>query len=79
MDNGDLIDWLKDQYLDVRELPDGSVSAIGDLMFTRAIYMGCTRYGHERRFCFADRQLADQQFKQLKSEDDEPQGYIARR
>ncbi len=66
-------------YLQVRRLPDGSVAATGDLMFTRAIFMRCELYGWERRFCFADRARADSEFQKLVTEDDEPTGWIARR
>lgn len=67
------------KYLKVRVLPDGSVAALGDLMFTRAIYLGCTPWGYARRFCFSDKNKANTQFDLLSSEDDEPAGYIARR
>lgn len=66
-------------YLDVRVLPDGSVAAVGDLLTTRAIFLGCNAWGYERRFCFADRQLALQRFAELQSEDDMPAGFIASR
>lgn len=66
-------------YERARILPDGSVAAIGELLTTRAIFLGCTMHGWERRYCFADRELADKRFAELKSEDDEPQGYIAKR
>lgn len=74
-----VVDDLEGQYLRVRILPDGSVACIGDLLFTRAIYLGCTQWGFARRFCFADRHLADVRFDALQSEDDEPQGFTARR
>lgn len=71
---------LKDQgHLDARVLPDGSVAGLIDLLFTRAIILGCCATGWTRRFCFEDRALATQRFKELCSEDDEPTGYIARR
>ena len=70
---------LKDEgaYLRVRVLPDGSVIALGDLLFTRAIHMDCTPEGYGRRFCFEPRHLADAQFDALQSDDQEPTGYIA--
>jgi hypothetical protein len=77
--SGDLLNWLKDQYKEVRVLDDGSIAAVGDLMFTRAIYVGLNRYGYERRFCFKDLQRANAEFEKLKSEFDEPSGYIAQR
>lgn len=66
-------------YINTRVLPDGSVAGLLELVTTRAIVLGCTEDGWSRRFCFADRQLADQRFAELQSEDDEPQGFIARR
>ena len=66
-------------YLNTRVLPDGSVAGLVELVTTRAIVLGCTEDGWSRRFCFADRGLADRRFAELQSEDDEPQGYIARR
>ena len=66
-------------YRDVRVLEDGSIAAIGDLLFTRGIFLSCTDWGYGNRFCFEDRELADQRFAELKSEDDIPLGYTARR
>lgn len=77
--NVELAERLRAQYRDVRILPDGSIAALCDLLFTRAIILGCDELGYSRRFCFENRSLADQRFQELQSEDDEPQGYIARR
>lgn len=66
-------------YLRGRVLPDGSVAALLNLLFTRAICLGCHEDGWARRFCFEDRALADLRFEQLQSEDDEPAGFVARR
>ena len=66
-------------YLAARVLPDGSVAALLDLIYTRAICLGCTEHGHAQRFCFEDRRVADQRFADLQSEDDEPNGFLARR
>lgn len=70
---------LRDQYEAVRTLPDGTVAALGKLMFTTAIYLDCEMWGYGRRFCFADATLARLRFEELQSCDDEPAGYIARR
>lgn len=70
---------LEGEYMRVRILPDGSVAALDDLLYTRAIYLGVTRESWARRFCFEDRALASQRFVELESEDDEPHGYVARR
>jgi hypothetical protein len=66
-------------YREVRLLEDGSIVAIGDLIFTRAIYMDVHPVGWGRRFCFEDKALADSEFQRLQSEDEEPVGWIARR
>lgn len=66
-------------YRQARILPDGSVAATLDLLFTRAICLGLHEHGWTRRFCFKDRALADQRFAELTSEDDEPAGFVARR
>ena len=74
-----IVEELSQGYLAVRVLPDGSIACLGDLLFTRAIYLGCDRDGWARRFCFEDRALASKRFYELQSEDDEPKGFIARR
>lgn len=66
-------------YIDVKVLPDGSIAALGNLITTRAVFLGCNADGWSRRFCFADRQRANSVFDTLQSEDDEPVGYTARR
>jgi hypothetical protein len=66
-------------YMRARVLPDGSVAAISDLAFTRAIYLGCTSEHWERRYCFANYALADRRFAELQSEDDVPAGHTAAR
>lgn len=70
---------LRDTYLQVRVLPDGSVAALGRLLFTTAIYLGCHEAGWARRFCFSDGRVAEERFTALRCEDDEPPGYVARR
>jgi len=66
-------------YLRARVLPDGSVAAVSDLAFTRAIYLGCTADGWAARYCFANYALADRRFSELQSEDDKPEGHTAAR
>jgi len=77
----ELADWLAEDggYIAARVLPDGSVAALLDLAYTRAICLGVTRWGWENRFCFEDRALADRRFARLESEEDVPVGFIARR
>ncbi len=66
-------------YRELRMLEDGTIVGIGDLMFTRAIYMDMDMHGWGRRFCFEDRALADQEYQRITSGNDEPTGWIARR
>ena len=66
-------------YKKVRVLPDGSVAATVDLMFTRAIILDCDLSGYGNRFCFDNKALADQRFSELQGADDVPAGFIAQR
>lgn len=75
----ELVAYLRRQYPEVRVLPDGSIAALHDLIFTRAILLGCTRESYSARFCFENRDLATQRFHELQSEDDIPNGYTAAR
>ena len=83
MTNQQLIDHIMElgagAYREVRMLEDGTIVGIGNLMFTRAIYMDMHGAGWGRRFCFEDRALADEQYLALTTGDDEPTGWIARR
>ena len=81
MTNNELLALIESlgAYRDVRLLEDGSIVAIGDLMFTRAIYMDVDHNGWGRRFCFEDRALADSEFLRIADGDQEPTGWIARR
>jgi hypothetical protein len=76
-----LIDEIRalGNYLEVRELEDGTIVGIGLLMFTTAIYMDMDRLGWGRRFCFKEHETAVSQFQQIQSGDDEPVGWIAQR
>ena len=81
MSTDELVAYIRKhgEYREVRALDDGSIAALGELMYTRAIYLGLDRYGYSARFCFENRALAKAEFDKLKTEDDEPQGCIARR
>ncbi len=69
----------ENSYLQVRVLPDGTIAALFDLMFTRAIILDCDATGYGPRFCFEDRELADRRFGELQGADDVPAGHTARR
>ena len=67
------------EYWLVRTLEDGTIIGMGGLMFTTAIYMDLDLNGWGRRFCFKDVDLAVEEYAKLKTGDDEPTGWIARR
>jgi len=76
----EFIDMLKDDgYENLRVLDDGTIVGTSELIFTRALYIDLNPYGWEKRFCFENRELAVAEVHKLKSGDDEPTGYIARR
>lgn len=76
----ELVEWLREQYPEgVRALPDGSIAALHPLLFTTSVVLGVDRWGYSRRFCFEQESKAREVFEALESEDDEPEGYIARR
>lgn len=83
MTNQELMDRIMElgagSYREVRMLEDGCIVGIGNLMFTRAIYMDMHADGWGRRFCFKDRALADAEYQRLTTGDEEPVGWIARR
>lgn len=66
-------------YLVVDFLRDGTIIGMGELMFTRAIYVDMDLNGWGKRFCFEDKDLAVEEYMKLRTGDDEPTGYVARR
>jgi hypothetical protein len=83
MTNEELLDRIKrlggGSYQVVDCLRDGTIIGIGDLMFTRAIYIDLDLNGWGKRFCFDDRNRAVEEYAKLQTGDDEPTGWIARR
>lgn len=79
MTNEETIKKLKEHYLEVRELEDGSIVGLGELLYTRAIYTNMNDLGYENRYCFSDKEKATEEFFRLKDMDSEPVGYIAKR
>lgn len=81
MSTAEIVKELEAQnyYSDITVLKDGTICAVGELMFTRALYIGLDMYGWEKRFCFDDRERANVELRKLQTADDEPTGYIARR
>ena len=68
-----------DTYRVARVLEDGSVAALGDLLFTTAIYLGCDEVGWSKRYCYDDDFIATVEFQKLTSASDRPRGWIAMR
>lgn len=66
-------------YREARVLDDGSVAALGDLLYTTAIYTGCDEAGWSRRYCYDDANLAMAEFRALKDAQTQPRGWIATR
>lgn len=71
--------YVRDMYMEVRVLDDGTVAALHDLMYTRAIHLDVDMHGWGRRRCFSDRDLATRVFRSLHSADDPIEGHIASR
>lgn len=68
----------KNFYYEVRRLDDGIV-ALHKLMFTTAICVDLDSIGYAARFCFESEQKAREEINKMKSIDDVPEGWIARR
>lgn len=83
MNDEALLDQIRERgmgaYQVVDYLKDGTIIGIGDLMFTRAIYIDMDLNGWGKRFCFEDKDRAAEEFMKLQTGDDEPTGWVARR
>lgn len=66
-------------YLHWRQLDDGTYVAIVRLFTSVAIITEVTEWGYYKRFCFHDADRCVAEYKALKTADDEPTGWIARR
>ena len=62
-----------------RQLDDGSYAAVVPLAYTTAIITDVGVIGYGNRFCFEDKGRCLAEYEALKSADDEPTGWIARR
>jgi hypothetical protein len=69
----------ENSYERCKKLEDGSYATLLKLMYTTAICLDVTDSGYDARFCFEDRSKALEEFDKLKSCDDVPEGWIARR
>lgn len=79
METNEIVKYLKPMYREIKVLPDGTIAAICDLFTTRSIMIDCDECTYKRRFCFKDRSLADEWFAKIKSANEVPTGYVARR
>jgi hypothetical protein len=67
-------------YVCWRMLDDGTYVALGRLMFTTALFIGVGAVvPFKRRYCFNDPTTARAEYDDLKTGDDEPSGWLARR
>ena len=66
-------------YLVVKKLEDGTYAAISQLLTTRAIHLGLSEFSWARRFCYSDMSAMIAAWEDLKTELDEPEGWIAQR
>lgn len=80
--DGFTIELLKDDYgfMGAKLLDDGCYVGVKRLFSTVAIHIGidrCTSF--ERRYCFKDLSKCLEQYALIKTKDDIPEGWIARR
>lgn len=67
-------------YSDWRQLEDGTYIAVGRLMFTVALFVGVGAVApYRKRYCFPTLALAFDAFNDMRTPDDVPTGWIARR
>jgi len=66
-------------YENVRKLPDGNFAGTVRLMFTTGLCIDLNGMGHNTRFCFTEKADALRALAELKTVDDVPTGWIARR
>lgn len=62
-----------------RVLDDGSVACMFDLLFSRAVAVGCTRETYAYRYCYESKRKAAFVFLKLRSQREEPDGYDVKR
>ncbi len=66
-------------YSDPKQLKDGTWIALVPLMFTTGLCMGLDLLGWSKRYCFEEEDKAQEEYEKLKSFDDVPEGWIAKR
>jgi hypothetical protein len=77
----ELLARLKDMgdYQQLRLLEDGTIIGLRPLMFSTALFVNMDLTGYETRYCFKHEAEALAAFQAMKTGDDEPEGWIARR
>lgn len=79
-DTEETLQYLLDDYQNLRALPDGTIIGTLELITTRALLVGLDRHSWEHRYCYQDRSLADKACAAMQSGDDEPMlGYVSSR
>lgn len=71
--------FLDQGYLRVRKLEDGSFIGLGKLIFTTAVYVDLNSSGYDRRYCFKEPTKALEEFEKMRTLEDEPTGFVAKR
>ncbi len=80
MTHDELIAIGEGNYLEAKQLQDGSWAVRAQLLFTRAIMLGVTEdTPYETRYCYDCYLTCQNEFDNLKSKGDVPQGWIAKR
>ena len=71
--------FKKAGYLTSRQLEDGTWVGLVPLLFTTGIVINLDEMGYERRYCFEDIRVCISEYEKLKTIDDVPVGWIAKR
>jgi len=71
--------FLSMGYSQPKQLEDGWWVAFVPLMFTTGLCMGLDETGWKKRYCFEDKEKAQEEYNKLKFSYQVPQGWIARR
>lgn len=73
--------WLVEEagYDGAQRLPDGSYATLNRLVTTLGICLGVDKVGWARRFCYRDASACLAAWANLRTRDDELEGWIARR
>lgn len=67
------------EYLYVRQLDDRTWVGLTPLLFTTGLCLGLDEFGWKRRYCFKTSATAISELAKLKTIDDVPTGWVAKR